>query len=79
METKVSDREYRSSAGAKSRRDRGVALGLSLVVAAAIGSSSTTAAAKPHAGHPAGHHAHHQHAIPQHNRGDHDVRAPSPA
>jgi hypothetical protein len=79
METKVSDREYRASPeGAKSRRDRGVALGLSLVVAAAIGSSSTAAAAKPHAGHRAGHHAHH-HAIPQHNRGDHDVRAPSPA
>jgi len=78
----MNDREYRSSRGELSRaRDRGVALVLSLVVAAAIGASSTAAGANPHSGHRVvhhrkhhrvAHHAHHAAGIPQHNRGDHD-------
>ena len=62
----MNDREYRSSRGELSRaRDRGVALVLSLVVAAAIGASSTAAGANPHSGHRVVHHRKH-HRVARH-------------
>ena len=62
----MSDREYRSSRGEPSRaRDRGMALVLSLVVAAAIGASSTAAGANPHSGHRVAHHRKH-HRVARH-------------